>query len=55
MRAADADRDRTVGRLRGAAAEGRLETALAAPTYAERRGHRGAGPGGRASARVAGR
>jgi hypothetical protein len=44
MRAADADRDRIVERLRGAAAEGRLsaeeleerlETALAAPTYAE--------------------
>lgn len=44
MRAADADRDRTVERLRGAAVEGRLsaeeleerlETALAAPTYAE--------------------
>jgi uncharacterized protein DUF1707 len=44
MRAADADRDRTVERLRDAAAEGRLtpddlerrlETALAAPTYAE--------------------
>jgi hypothetical protein len=44
MRAADADRDRTVERLRDAAAEGRLtpddlerrlETALAARTYAE--------------------
>jgi hypothetical protein len=44
MRAADAVRDRTVERLRDAAAEGRLtpddlerrlETALAAPTYAE--------------------
>ena len=44
MRAADADRDRIVERLRSAAAEGRLspdelegrlETALAAPTYAE--------------------
>jgi hypothetical protein len=44
LRAADADRDRVVERLRSAAAEGRLdadelearlETALAAPTYAE--------------------
>ena len=44
LRAADADRERIVERLRGAAAEGRLsaeeleerlETALAAPTYAE--------------------
>jgi hypothetical protein len=44
MRAGDADRDRAVERLRDAAAEGRLtpddlerrlETALAAPTYAE--------------------
>lgn len=44
MRAADTDRDRVVERLRSAAAEGRLsaddleqrlETALAAPTYAE--------------------
>jgi len=44
MRAADADRDRIVERLRAAAAEGRLnsdelegrlEVALAAPTYAE--------------------
>ena len=44
MRAADADRDRIVERLRSAAAEGRLsadelegrlEAALAAPTYAE--------------------
>jgi hypothetical protein len=44
MRAADADRDRVVERLRSAAAEGRLsadeleerlETALAASTYAE--------------------
>jgi Domain of unknown function (DUF1707) len=44
MRAADADRDRTVERLRDAAAEGRLtpddlerrlESALAARTYAE--------------------
>ena len=44
LRAADSDRDRVVERLRSAAAEGRLnadelearlETALAAPTYAE--------------------
>jgi uncharacterized protein DUF1707 len=47
MRAADTDRDRTVERLRDAAAEGRLtpddlerrlETALAARTYAELEG-----------------
>jgi DUF1707 SHOCT-like domain len=47
MRAADTDRDRTVERLRDAAAEGRLtrddlerrlETALAAGTYAELEG-----------------
>ena len=47
MRAADADRDRTVERLRDAVAEGRLtpddlerrvETALAARTYAELEG-----------------